>query len=81
MTSKDPSASNSSLLYLIYQHLKENGYQKAANVLKKHVTQVCFDTIQLFFFSFQLLIKPILAHSVFDHFEICVVIQDKSSVI
>ncbi|CAB1333187.1 unnamed protein product, partial [Coregonus sp. 'balchen'] len=40
MTSKDPNASNSALLYLIYQHLKENGYQKAANVLKKHVTQI-----------------------------------------
>ncbi|XP_039894438.1 uncharacterized protein LOC120737671 [Simochromis diagramma] len=28
------------LLFLIYQHLKVNGYQKAAQVLEKHVTQV-----------------------------------------
>ncbi|XP_034149287.1 nucleolar protein dao-5 [Esox lucius] len=40
MTSFDPDASHSALLYLIYHHLKENGYKKAANVLKKHVTQI-----------------------------------------
>lgn len=28
------------LLFLIYQHLKVNGYKKAAKVLEKHVTQV-----------------------------------------
>lgn len=28
------------LLFLIYQHLKVNGYEKAAKVLEKHVTQV-----------------------------------------
>ncbi|KAL4659833.1 treacle protein-like isoform X5 [Arapaima gigas] len=27
------------LLHLIYRHLKENGYRKAAKVLKKHITQ------------------------------------------
>ncbi|TMS09867.1 hypothetical protein E3U43_002526 [Larimichthys crocea] len=28
------------LLFLIYQHLKVNGYKKAAKVLEKHVTQL-----------------------------------------
>lgn len=28
------------LLFLIYQHLKVNGYKKAAKVLEKHITQV-----------------------------------------
>ena len=28
------------LLFLIYQHLKVNGFHKAAKVLEKHVTQV-----------------------------------------
>ncbi|KAG9346704.1 hypothetical protein JZ751_007018 [Albula glossodonta] len=39
MTSKDRDTTEFQLLHLIYQHLKENGYQKAANVLKKHVPQ------------------------------------------
>ncbi|KAM6984996.1 uncharacterized protein FYW47_000833 [Aplochiton taeniatus] len=40
MASNGDDATESALLYLIYQHLKDNGFQKAANVLKKHVTQV-----------------------------------------
>ncbi|KAL4631365.1 treacle protein-like [Arapaima gigas] len=39
MTSKDRNSSKSELLYLIYQHLKEHGYQKAAGVLRKQLTQ------------------------------------------
>ncbi|XP_037643529.1 translation initiation factor IF-2-like isoform X2 [Sebastes umbrosus] len=31
---------DSALLFLIFQHLKVNGYEKAAKVLKKHVAQV-----------------------------------------
>lgn len=46
MNSKEEDASKYELLHLIYLHLKENGYQKAANALKKHVTQV-------FFYAFQ----------------------------
>lgn len=36
MASEDDDA----LLFLIYQHLKVNGFHKAAKVLEKHVTQV-----------------------------------------
>ncbi|KAJ8266009.1 hypothetical protein GJAV_G00124880 [Gymnothorax javanicus] len=39
MNSEDGDASKYELLHLIYLHLKENGYKKAANVLRKHVTQ------------------------------------------
>lgn len=31
---------DAALLFLIYQHLKVNGYDSAAKVLEKHVTQV-----------------------------------------
>ncbi|KAM6919193.1 uncharacterized protein FYW49_008711 [Xenentodon cancila] len=34
------STEDETLLFLIYQHLKLNGYNKAAQVLEKHVTQV-----------------------------------------
>ncbi|XP_034163480.2 muscle M-line assembly protein unc-89 [Pangasianodon hypophthalmus] len=40
MTSKDTGASEHALIELIYQHLKENGYKKAASALKKHAPQV-----------------------------------------
>lgn len=40
MTSKDSGTSEHALIDLIYRHLKENGYKKAASVLKKHAPQV-----------------------------------------
>ncbi|KAI5626846.1 adenosine deaminase domain-containing protein 1 [Silurus asotus] len=40
MTSKDNSSSEHALINLIYRHLKENGYKKAASALKKHAPQV-----------------------------------------
>ncbi|XP_048850715.1 treacle protein-like isoform X4 [Brienomyrus brachyistius] len=39
MTSEGKGAADCELLRLIYLHLKENGYKKAANVLKKRVIQ------------------------------------------
>ncbi|XP_069052216.1 nucleolar protein dao-5-like isoform X2 [Lepisosteus oculatus] len=39
MSSKDKDSLKNELLYLIYQHLSENGYKKAANEVKKHVLQ------------------------------------------
>ncbi|XP_076861895.1 uncharacterized protein LOC143514508 isoform X2 [Brachyhypopomus gauderio] len=40
MTTKDTDVSEHCLINLIYKHLKENGQEKAANVLKKHAPQV-----------------------------------------
>ncbi|XP_051506247.1 muscle M-line assembly protein unc-89 isoform X2 [Myxocyprinus asiaticus] len=40
MTSKVTDASQDELINLIYRHLKDNGYKKAANVLRKHAPQV-----------------------------------------
>ncbi|KAF4081174.1 hypothetical protein AMELA_G00158360 [Ameiurus melas] len=40
MTSKDPGVSEHALTELIYRHLKENGFKKAASALKKHAPQV-----------------------------------------
>ena len=34
------SEEDGALLFLIFQHLKVNGYRKAAKVLEKHVSQV-----------------------------------------
>ncbi|XP_016431687.1 lisH domain-containing protein C1711.05 isoform X1 [Sinocyclocheilus rhinocerous] len=40
MTSNITDASQDELINLIYHHLKDNGYKKAANVLRKHAPQV-----------------------------------------
>ncbi|KAA0709772.1 hypothetical protein E1301_Tti018039 [Triplophysa tibetana] len=40
MSSKDTNPSQEALISLIYRHLKDNGYKKAANVLRKHEPQV-----------------------------------------
>lgn len=40
MSSKDINPSQEALISLIYRHLKDNGYKKAANVLRKHAPQV-----------------------------------------
>lgn len=42
MTSEGKGAADGELLRLIYLHLKENGYKKAANVIKKQGIQVDF---------------------------------------
>ncbi|KAI7801495.1 putative lisH domain-containing protein-like, partial [Triplophysa rosa] len=39
-SSKDTNPSQEALISLIYRHLKDNGYKKAANVLRKHAPQV-----------------------------------------
>ncbi len=45
------------LLFLIYQHLKVNGYKKAAKVLEKHVTQVG-NVLWIFTFKPWLIVQP-----------------------
>ncbi len=40
MNSNITDASQDELINLIYHHLKDNGYKKAANVLRKHAPQV-----------------------------------------
>jgi len=40
MTSNITDATQDELINLIYHHLKDNGYQKAAHVLKKHAPKV-----------------------------------------
>ncbi|XP_056625662.1 muscle M-line assembly protein unc-89 [Triplophysa dalaica] len=40
MSSKDTNPSQEALISLIYRHLKDNGYKKAANVLRKDEPQV-----------------------------------------
>ncbi|KAF7702273.1 muscle M-line assembly protein unc-89 [Silurus meridionalis] len=47
MTSKDNSSSEHALINLIYRHLKENGYKKAASALKKHDPQVKTTTVKV----------------------------------
>ncbi|XP_052010387.1 treacle protein isoform X3 [Xyrauchen texanus] len=44
MTSKLTDAPQDELINLIYRHLKDNGYRKAANVLRKHAPQVHVET-------------------------------------
>lgn len=40
MASVPKPAISDALINLIYQHLKDNGFDKAANVLKKHIPKV-----------------------------------------
>lgn len=40
MTSNNTDAAQDKLINLIYHHLKDNGYKKAAKVLRKHAPQV-----------------------------------------
>jgi hypothetical protein len=47
MSLRKGHASNQKLNYLIYQYLKENGFQKAAEELKKHVKKVAISIMFL----------------------------------
>ncbi|XP_058264840.1 muscle M-line assembly protein unc-89 isoform X2 [Hemibagrus wyckioides] len=47
MASKETGASEHALIDLIYRHLKESGYKKAASALKQHAPQVKSGTVKV----------------------------------